>query len=129
MSSQTSKQSQKQELDPQAKNNLQSLEEEIETSSQYFKPQPDNVYMISIDPVKDEIRPVVNDRFKDAQGKPIKRYECKITHINNGKQQIWSVSKTVVLQLLALLKKNCTTMKVVRFGTDRTTTYQIEGIQ
>lgn len=125
----TSKQNQKQELDPKAKSNLQSLEEEIETSSQYFKPQPDNAYMISIDPVKDEIRPVVNDRFKDAQGKPIKRYECKITHINNGKQQIWSVSKTVVMQLLALLKKNYTTMKVVRFGSDRTTTYQIEGIQ
>lgn len=129
MSQQTSKQNQKQELDPKAKSNLQSLEEEIETSSQYFKPQPDNVYMISIDPVKDEIRPVVNDRFKDAQGKPIKRYECKITHINNCKQQIWSVSKTVVMQLLALLKKNYTTMKVVRFGSDRTTTYQIEGIQ
>lgn len=128
MSSQTSKQSQK-ELDPKAKNNLQSLEEEIETSSQYFKPQPDNVYMISIDPVKDEIRPVINDRFKDAQGKPIKRYECKITHINNGKQQIWSVSKTVVLQLLALLKNNYTTMKVVRFGSDRTTTYDIQPVQ
>lgn len=129
MSQQTSKQSQKQELDPKAKSNLQSLEEEIETSSQYFKPQPDNVYMISIDPVKDEIRPVVNDRFKDAQGKPIKRYEVLITHINNGKQQTWSVSKTVALQLLALLKKNYTTFKVVRFGTDRTTTYQIDGVQ
>ena len=125
----TSKQNQKQELDPKAKSNLQFLEEEIETSSQYFKAQPDNVYMISIDPVKDEIRPVVNDRFKDASGKPIKRYEVKVTHINNGKQQIWSVSKTVVMQLLALLKKNYTTMKVVRFGTDRTTTYQIEGVQ
>ena len=85
--------------------------------------------MISIDPVKDEIKPVVNDRFKDAQGKPIKRYEVQVTHINNGKEQIWSISKTVVLQLLALLKKNYTTMKVVRFGTDRTTTYQIEGVQ
>lgn len=127
MSNQTSKQ--KTELDPKAKSNLQSLEEEIETSSQYFKPQPDNVYMISIDPRKDEIRPVVNDRFKDANGKLIKRYEVLITHINNGKQQIWSVSKTVVMQLLALLKKNYTTMKVVRFGTDRTTTYQIEGVQ
>ena len=52
-----------------------------------------------------------------------------MTHINNGKQQTWTVSKTVVLQLLALLKKNYTTMKVVRFGTDRTTTYQIEGVQ
>ena len=86
--------------------------------------------MISIDPVKDEIRPVVNDRFKDAQGKPIKRYE-----VQDDSYQQWqaadlvSVSKTVVLQLLALLKKNYTTMKVVRFGTDRTTTYQIEGVQ
>ena len=49
--------------------------------------------MISIDPVKDEIRPVVNDRFKDAQGKPIKRYEV----LSNSYQQ-WQATNLVSIQ-------------------------------
>ena len=117
------------QLDQSAIDNLESIEEEIETSSQYFKPKPDKTYVIKLDPQKDKIVPTENDRFKDANGNPIKRYECKITHINNGKEQKWTVSKTVCLQIVEQLKMNFTVLKVTRHGEDRTTTYQIEGMQ
>jgi hypothetical protein len=56
------------QLSESAAGNLDSIEEEIETSSQYFKPKPDKPYVISMDPQKDKIVPVENDRFKDANG-------------------------------------------------------------
>jgi hypothetical protein len=117
------------QLDQSAIDNLESLEEEIETSSQYFKPKPDKTYVIRLDPQRDKIVPAENDRFKDANGNPIKRYECKITHVNNGKEQKWTVSKTVSLQIVEQLRKGFTVLKVTRHGEDRTTTYQIEGMQ
>jgi hypothetical protein len=117
------------QLDQSVIDNLESIEEEIETSSQYFKPKPDKTYVVKLDPQKDKIVPAENDRFKDANGNPIKRYECKITHVNNGKEQKWTVSKTVCLQIVEQLRKNSTVLKVTRHGEDRTTTYQIEGMQ
>ena len=117
------------QLDQSAIDNLESIEEEIEKSSQYFKPKPDKTYVISLDPQKDKIVPTENDRFKDANGNPIKRYECKITHVNNGKEQKWTVSKTVCLQIVEQLRNKFTVLKVTRHGEDRTTTYQIEGMQ
>jgi hypothetical protein len=116
-------------LNQSAIENLQSIEEEIETSSQYFKPEPDKTYAIRMDLEKDKIVPVENDKFKDANGKPIKRYECKITHVNNGREQKWTVAKTVCLQIIGQLKKGFTVLKVTRHGSDRTTTYTIEGMQ
>ena len=109
--------------------NLASIEEEIETSSQYFKPKPDKTYVISMDPKKDKIVPAENDRFKDANGNPLKRYECKITHVNSGREQKWTVAKTVCLQIIEQLKKNFTVLRVTRHGSDRATTYTIEGVQ
>ena len=120
---------QNQELTESAAENLSSIEEEIETSSQYFKPKPDKTYVIKLDPQKDKIVPTENDRFKDANGNPIKRYEWKITHVNNGKEQKWTVSKTVCLQIVEQLRKGFTVLKVTRHGEDRTTTYSIEGMQ
>ena len=117
------------QLDQSAIDNLESIEEEIETSSQYFKPKPDKIYVIKLDPQNDKIVPTENDRFKDANGNPFKRYECKITHVNNGRAQAWTVSKTVCLQIIEQLRKNFTVLKVTRHGEDRTTTYQIEGMQ
>ena len=117
------------QLNQSAIDNLESIEEEIETSSQYFKPKPDKTYVISLDLQKDKIVPAENDRFQDANGNPIKRYECKITHVNNGKEQKWTVSKTVCLQIIEQLRKGFTVLKVTRHGEDRTTTYQIEGMQ
>jgi hypothetical protein len=109
--------------------NLDEIEQELETSSAYFKPKPGKTYIIKMDPQNDKIVPIENDRFKDAQGKPIKRYECKITHVNNGRQQLWDTSKTVVQQIIEQLRKGFTVLKVTRTGADRSTTYAIEGIQ
>jgi hypothetical protein len=114
---------------PNAKDNLSEIEEEIETSSQYFKPKPDKTYVISMDPQRDKIVPTEYDRFKDANGNPLKRYECRITHVNSGREQKWTVAKTVCLQIIEQLKKNFTVLRVIRHGSDRATTYTIEGMQ
>jgi hypothetical protein len=108
--------------------NLQFIEEEIEASSQYFKPKPDKTYVIKMNR-NDRIVPVETDRFRDASGKPIKRYECTITHVNSARRQIWSVSKTVCLQIIAKLKEGFTVLKITRNGSDRNTTYDIDGVQ
>ena len=66
--------------------NLQFIEEEIEASNQYFKAKPGKTYVIKMDR-NDRIVPVETDRFRDAIGNPIKRYECTITNmecIKNG---------------------------------------------
>jgi len=70
-----------------------------------------------------------NPKFTDAQERPLKRYEFVIAHINNQKEQIWTVSKTVCLQILRELRKGFTVMKVIRTGADRSTTYQKQGMQ
>jgi hypothetical protein len=115
-------------LSQRAMDNLLSTEEEIETSSQYFKPKPSKTYIIRIDP-QNRIEPVETDRFKDANGKPLKRYQFKVTHVNNSKDQLWETSKTVCSQIIAELKKGSTVLKVIRNGSDRNTTYMIEGVQ
>jgi hypothetical protein len=117
------------QLSENAAGNLASIEEEIETSNLYFKPKPGKTYVIRLDPQNDKIVPTENDRFKDANGNPLKRYECKITHVNNGKEQKWTVPKTVCLQIIGELKKGYKVLSVTRHGEDRTTTYQIEGMQ
>jgi hypothetical protein len=82
-----------------------------------------------VDLDKHKIKPVENERFKDAHGKPLKRYEFIITHVNNQKEQIWTVSKTVCLQTLEQLRKGFRVKKVIRTGADRSTTHELEGIQ
>jgi len=122
-------QEQEQKLGQSIMNNLNFIEEEIETSSQYFKPKPGKTYVIRLDLKKDKIVPVENDRFKDASGKPMKRYQCIITHMNNGKQQQWDTSKTVCMQIITELKKGFKVLKVTRTGADRSTLYDVEGVQ
>ncbi|MGC1134468.1 MAG: hypothetical protein WA941_16690 [Nitrososphaeraceae archaeon] len=116
------------EQEQNAIDNLQFIEEEIEASSQYFKAKPGKTYIIKMDR-NDKIVPVETDRFRDAKGQPIKRYECTITHVNNARRQIWSVSKTVCLQIIAKLKEGFTVLEVTRQGSDRSTTYDIKGVQ
>lgn len=77
---------------------------------------------------KNKIKPV-ETKFTDAQGKPVKRYELVIVHVNNQKEQIWTVSKTVCMQIIGEIRKGFHVLKVIRIGTDRNTTYQIEGVQ
>lgn len=86
-------------------------------------------YVIQVDLDKHKIKPVENPKFTDAKGVPLKRYELVIVHVNNQKEQIWTVSKTVCLQIIEQIRKGFRTMKVTRTGTDRSTTYAIEGVQ
>jgi hypothetical protein len=122
MSNQTS-------LNEKVTEHLDEIEQELETSSAYFKPKRDKSYIIRMDPQNDKIIPIENERFKDAQGKPIRRYECKITHVNNGKQQLWGTSKTTCQHIIEQLRKGFTVLKITRTGADRSTTYQVEGVQ
>jgi hypothetical protein len=112
-----------------AKSNIDEIELDLVTSSQYFKPRPGTTYVIQVDLDKHKIKPVENPKFTDVQGKPVKRYELVIVHVNNQKEQIWTVSKTVCLQIIEWIRKGFKTLRVTRTGTDRSTTYAIEGVQ
>lgn len=130
MSNTTLKQ-EKQELNLSTKtlSNLDEIELDVTTSSQYFKPRPGTTYVIQVDLDKHRIRPIETTKFTDANGKPLKRYEIIIVHVNNQKEQIWTVSKTVCLQIIEQIRKGFKVLKVVRTGADRSTTYSIEGVQ
>jgi hypothetical protein len=123
MSTQTSS------ISEQAQSNIDEIELDVISSSQYFKPRPGTTYVIQVDLDKHKIKPVENPRFTDAQGKPLKRYELVIVHVNNQKEQIWTVSKTVCMQIIEQIRKGFNMLKVTRIGTDRSTTYQMEGVQ
>ena len=41
-----------------------------------------------------------------------KGYDCTVQHINNGRDQIWSISKTVCLQVTAELRKGYKVLEV-----------------
>jgi hypothetical protein len=115
-------------LSDKVQNQIKETELDITTSGQYFKPNPGTTYVIEIDLEKHGIKPVENDRFKDANGKPLKRYELVIVHVNNQKEQTWTVSKTVCLQIIQQIRKGFKVVKLTRTGADRSTTYQIEGV-
>jgi hypothetical protein len=115
-------------LSDKALDNLTSIEDEIELSSQYFKPKENKVYLLMVNP-EEKIEPRLNDRFKDAQGRPVIRYEIKITHVNSGKQQLWETSKTLCAQIVSELKKGHKVLQVQRFGQDRGTVYKVQGVQ
>jgi hypothetical protein len=129
MSNTTLKQEKPQELSTKTLSNLDEIELDVVTSSQYFKPRPGTAYVIQVDPDKHRIRPIETTKFTDAAGKPLKRYEIIIVHVNNQKEQIWTVSKTVCLQIIEQIRKGFKVLKVVRTGSDRSTTYAIEGVQ
>lgn len=116
-------------ISEQAQSNIDEIELDVVTSSQYFKPKPGTIYVIGVDLDKHKIQPVETPKFTDAQGKPLKRYELIIVHVNNQKEQIWTVSKTVCLQITEQIRKGFKVLKVTRIGADRSTTYAIEGIQ
>jgi hypothetical protein len=119
---------QNQIISDKALDNLTAIEDEIETCTTYFKPKPDKVYMLSVNP-EERIEPRLNERFKTADGKPTIRYEIKITHVNNGKKQLWEVSKTLCAQIVSELKKGFKVLQVQRFGEDRGTVYKVQGVQ
>jgi hypothetical protein len=100
-----SKQEQKQELSTKTLSNLDEIELDVTTSSQYFKPRPGTTYVVQVDLDKHRIQPVETAKFTDSNGKPLKRYELIIVHVNNQKEQVWTVSKTVCLQIIEQIRK------------------------
>jgi hypothetical protein len=117
-------------LTEKAIGNLDKIQLDIETSTQYFKPKAGTPYVVEIDIDKHEIDISESDRFKDSAGRPIKQYLFFIKHVNNGVEQKWTVSsKTLVRQLMREIRKGFKVMKIQRVGEDRNTTYNVEGIQ
>ena len=116
-------------ISKQAQNNIDEIEVDAISSSRYFKPRAGTTYVIQVDLDKHKIVPTESDRFKDSQGKPTKRYQVVIMHVNNQAEQTWEVSKTVCLQIIGEIRKGFRTLKVTRIGTDKNTVYQIDGVQ
>ena len=115
-------------LTDKALSNLDMLEEEIETSSNYFKPRPDRIYMISMNP-EEKIEPRLNDRFKTQDGKPVIRYECKITHVNNGKAAIMGNLQDCSCPNNRRTQERIQGPAGSKVREDRGTVYKITGIQ
>jgi hypothetical protein len=103
-----------------------SIENKIETSTQYFKAKPNKFYLVSVDLDKHKIMPVEQT---DSNGNPQKRYEMIIQHVNNGKEQTWTVGKTVCLQIITELRNGFKVLKVERIGEDRGTIYRIQVVE
>lgn len=72
---------------------------------------------------------VKNPKFADKDGNIPTRFEFEIKHINNDTEQLFTVSKTVCKQIATELGKGFTVLKVVRHGSDRSTVYDVTGIQ
>ena len=113
-----------------AQNQLDNIQLDIETSTQFFKPKAGHTYVVEIDIDKHEIEITESDRFKDSRDKPLKQYQFIVKHVNNGVEQKWTVSsKRLVRQLMGEIRKGFKVMQVERIGEDRDTTYIVKGIQ
>src|SRR5215204_3260934 len=121
-------QQEQQKLSEKARQNLSELDLELVTTSAYFKPEPEKNYVIRTDP-ENKVAMVKNPKFADKDGYIPTRFEFKITHPNNGAEQLWTVNKTVCKQIKDELDKGFTILEVTRHGTDRNTTYNVKGLQ
>lgn len=65
----------------------------------------DKIYVIKMDPQKNKIVPTENERFKDINWNPIKRYKIVVE-----------------------LRKGFTVLKAIRHDSDRITIYTIEAV-
>jgi hydroxymethylpyrimidine pyrophosphatase-like HAD family hydrolase len=122
------KQEPEQKLSPSIIDNLAKIEEQIEQSSNFFKPKDGRTYILKINPTE-SIEQVQNDRFKTPDGRPQIRYRINVTHPNTSKTQIFETSKTLIQQIIEQLKQGFTVLKLTRTGSDRTTSYSIQGIE
>jgi hypothetical protein len=117
-------------LTEKALGNLDEVQLELDSSTEYFKPRAGPTYVLEIDIDKHQIIITESDRFKDSAGKPLKQYQFIIKHVNNGIEQKWNVtSKNLVRQLMTEIRKGFKVIKIQRTGEDKNTTYQIEGVQ
>jgi hypothetical protein len=117
-------------LNEKAIGNLDKIQLELDSSTEFFKPKPGYVYVVEIDIEKHEIEVTESDRFKDTAGKPLKQYQFIVKHVNNGIEQKWNVtSKNLVRQLMPEIRKGIKVIRIQRTGEDKNTTYQINGMQ
>jgi hypothetical protein len=117
-------------LTDKALGNLDEVQLELDSSTEYFKPRAGTTYVLEIDIEKHQILITESDRFKDPAGKPLKQYQFIIKHVNNGIEQKWNVtSKNLVRQLMTEIRKGFKVIKIQRMGEDKSTTYQIDGVQ
>jgi hypothetical protein len=117
-------------LSERAQNQLDKIQLDIETSTQFFKPKPGHTYVLEIDIDKHEIEVTESDRFKDSRDRPLKQYQFVVKHVNNRVEQKWTVSsKRLVRQLMSEIRKGFKVMEIQRIGEDRDTSYIVKGIQ
>lgn len=128
MSNMTQEKQEKKQLTDKAQSNLSELDLTLVTSSHYFKPEAEKTYVIKINP-EDKVEMVKNPKFADKDGNIPTRFEFKVVHVDNNAEQLWTVSKTVCKQIVTELNGGFTILQVTRHGTDRSTTYDIEGVQ
>jgi hypothetical protein len=115
-------------LTEKVQNQVNKIELDIETSTQFFKPKAGHTYVLEIDIDKHEIEITESDRFKDSRDKPLKQYQFVVKHVNNGVEQKWTVSsKRLVRQLMGEIRKGFKVMEIQRIGEDRDTTYIVKG--
>lgn len=125
---QSIKQEEKQKISDKALTNLSDLDLTLTTTSAYFKPESDKTYVIYINP-EDKVDMVKNPKFADKDGNVPTRFEFHIKHINNDAHQIWTISKTLCKQIVTELGKGYTVLEIKRHGADRSTTYDVKGVQ
>ena len=117
-------------INDKVRTNLDQIQLDLDTSTEYFKPKTGTTYLIEIDAEKHPIETKESDKFKDTAGKPLKQYQFVIKHVNNSIEQKWPVSsKTLVRQLMGEIRKGFKIIKVQRIGEDRNTVYEVAGVQ
>ena len=110
--------------------NLDKIQLDLDSSTEYFKPKAGITYILEIDIDKHPIASLESEKFKDPTGKPLKQYQFIIKHVNNGIEQKWNVtSKNLVRQLMTEIRKGFKVIKVERIGEDKSTKYNVQGIQ
>jgi hypothetical protein len=129
MSNTTSKQEEP-KLSANVSSNIEEIELDLATSSQYFKPKPGTKHIVEIDLDKHKIKPAEpSPKFTDSKGEPLKRYEVVVFHPNNGREQIWTCGKVVTSQIIQVIRKGFKILEIERIGEDRSTVYKIRGVQ
>src|SRR5215207_7634509 len=113
------------QLTEKARSNLSQLDLELATSTAWFKPESGKKYLIKINP-EDRVEKVESPRFayqdpKTGETKVPVRYEFHIVHVNNNAEQLWTVSKTVCMQIAAVLGTGKTVLRIQRNGSGKST--------